>query len=93
MARLWIVTYDIADPKRLHRVATELERQGTRVQKSVFELWCSRDALRTLRRQLQALTDPGEDSIRYYPLCGSCVTKVRWQGSGDSPGGALYWVV
>ena len=33
-----IVTYDIADPRRLNRVAKVIKDYGTRVQKSKFEV-------------------------------------------------------
>ncbi len=93
LARLWIVTYDIADPKRLRRVAQLLEEEGERVQDSVFEIWAGRDSMRRLRQRARPLMKLDEDSLRCYPLCGGCVARVRWQGPGDSPGGAQYWVV
>lgn len=93
MARLWIITYDIADPRRLHRVAAVLEEVGERVQESVFEVWADRDRMRRLRQRVQLLMNPTEDSLRCYPVCGACVLRVRWQGPGDSPGGISYWVV
>jgi CRISPR-associated protein Cas2 len=93
MARLWIVTYDIADPQRLRRIAQALEDEGERVQQSVFEIWANRDRIRRLRQRLRPLLDLNEDSLRWYPLCGACVTRVRWQGPGGQPGGANYWVV
>ena len=93
MARLWIVTYDVADPRRLRRVAQALEETGERVQESVFEVWADRDRMRRLRQRIRPLMDLAQDSLRCYPLCGSCVVRVRWQGPGESPGGASYWVV
>ena len=93
MARLWIVSYDIADPIRLRHVAEVLEACGERVQESVFECWLDRWRLHQLRAEINRLINPSEDGVRYYPLCGGCVTRMRWHGSGDAPGGATYWVV
>ena len=93
MARLWLITSDIADPRRLARVAEALETQGERVQWSAFEIWADRSRIATLRRELQTLIEPGEDSLRLYPLCGRCINRVRWHGGGDTPGSALYWIV
>ena len=45
MEKDYLAIYDIADGKRLHRVAAILEDYGFRVQKSVFELRLS-DAAR-----------------------------------------------
>lgn len=95
MARLWIITYDIADERRLRRVSKWLEQQAqaVRVQYSVFEVLADRYRLQLLRKQLAQWIDPAEDSVRYYPLCGSCIGRVRWQGMGNSAGAATYWVV
>ena len=93
MARLWIVTYDITEARRLRRVAQMLEEEGERVQESVFEVWADRDHMRSLRQRLRPLMDLSQDSLRCYPLCGGCLGRVRWQGPGDTPGGASYWVV
>ena len=35
---IYVVAYDITDPKRLSRVAKYLENIGVRVQESIFEL-------------------------------------------------------
>ncbi|HTI68628.1 MAG TPA: CRISPR-associated endonuclease Cas2, partial [Candidatus Limnocylindria bacterium] len=40
---LRLVAYDIADPKRLHRVAMICENFGVRVQYSLFECWLEDD--------------------------------------------------
>ena len=44
MEKDYLAIYDIADGKRLHRVAAILEDYGSRVQKSVFELRLSDSA-------------------------------------------------
>jgi CRISPR-associated protein Cas2 len=93
MARLWLITYDISDPKRLRRVAQTLETCATRVQESVFEMWARRHDITLLEAKLSRLIDAEEDNIRLYPLCGQCVGLLRWQGEGEHPGGAMYWLV
>ena len=93
MARLWIITYDIRQPRRLRAVAEALEAVGERVQESVFECWADRHRIDAIRRDVAMLIDPEEDSLRLYPLCGSCIGRMRWQGEGDGPGGASYWIV
>lgn len=93
MARLWIITYDIADPRRLRQVADCLAPHGERVQWSAFEIWLDRHRAATLKAELQTLIDPEADSIRLYPLCGRCINRVRWQGEGSTPGDHTYWIV
>ena len=59
--RRYLVCYDIANPKRLRRVAKLLESYGTRLQYSVFE--CPLDELRleqaksALREEINADQD------------------------------------
>ena len=67
----WIVAYDIADPKRLYRVAKALAAVGARKQWSVFECWLTPWAFAQLQRQLRALIKSAEDSVRFYPLTGT----------------------
>jgi CRISPR-associated protein Cas2 len=93
MARLWVISYDIANPKRLRAVADVLEQVGERVQESVFECWADRTRIHSIRQQLRAILNEQEDSVRFYPLCAPCVAQVRWQGEGDAVGSALYWIV
>jgi CRISPR-associated protein Cas2 len=66
---LFIICYDIPDDRRRNRVAGLLEGYGDRVQKSVFECHLDRRREQLLRQSLQALVEPTEDKLRYYPLC------------------------
>lgn len=93
MQRLWAICYDIADPRRLRRVATVLEEAGIRVQESVFECRLDPEKLSRLRVALARETDRAHDGVRYYPLCAACATDLAWQGTGEAPGEPAYWVV
>lgn len=64
----WIVAYDIADPKRLSRVAKEMERHAQRVQKSVFTFSGSRISLKHLISQVERHIDPLFDRVQAWPL-------------------------
>lgn len=87
------VCYDIAEPRRLRRVAKASEAAGLRVQKSVFECSLTPDALRALRLRLAALSHPGEDLLLYQPLCPQCRAQISWHGKQPAPAHAAYWVV
>jgi len=65
---LWLVCYDIADPRRLQRIARRLERHGIRLQYSVFAVLADRDQITDLRKELADLIDPRGDDIRIYPV-------------------------
>ncbi len=78
--RHYIVSYDIADPKRLKKVAKIMEDFGMRVLYSVFECYLDQFELNTLRQTVEPLLDPLEDSVRYYVLCERCKQKIEHIG-------------
>jgi CRISPR-associated protein Cas2 len=63
----FIITYDIADIKRLHKVAKCLEECAFRIQKSVFFYpEASQADIFELVDELNELIDEDEDDIRIY---------------------------
>jgi len=78
-----VVSYDIINDKRRNKVLNELKNYGNRVQYSVFECDISKNQIEELRAELYRIIDKGEDSVRYYFLCGSCVEKIIVDGKGD----------
>lgn len=90
---LILISYDIAHPKRLRRVAKVLEAVGDRVQKSVFECGLTRDALLALRQRLRRLIDPDEDHILIQPICAYCREHMHWQGKPPAPETDMFWIV
>jgi CRISPR-associated protein Cas2 len=67
----YLVSYDIANPKRLRRVAKTIEGFGVRLQYSVFE--CPLDGLRLaeLKSELSCLVKHDEDQILFISLGAS----------------------
>lgn len=65
---LFVVSYDIADPKRLGRVHRILKRQGLPVQYSVFSVVMRRPQLLRLLESIDAVIDSAEDDVRCYTL-------------------------
>lgn len=88
-----VISYDIADPRRLNRVAKLLEAAGTRVQKSVFECGLTPDALIALRLRLRRIIDPAEDHILITPVCVRCRYHIQWQGQLPDASNAPYWII
>lgn len=76
----WIVSYDIADPKRLRRVARCCEDYGVRRQKSVFLCRLSLVDFARLRARLYDLLELKEDQVLFFPLCGKCVMQIEAMG-------------
>lgn len=64
----FIVAYDIADPKRLSRVANTLERSARRVQKSVFMFTGSRRELEGVINDLVMYMEVSEDRLQAWPI-------------------------
>jgi CRISPR-associated protein Cas2 len=63
----FIITYDIADAKRLHKIAKCLEKCAFRIQKSVFFYPNTSQAdIFELVDELNELLDEEEDDIRIY---------------------------
>jgi len=78
----YFAIYDIADPKRLARVAKILKDYGLRVQKSKFELDVTAKELARLHRRIVTVIDDAEDGVKYFPLCGTCHGDIEVIGQG-----------
>lgn len=64
----WLVTYDIADPRRLTRLFKFLKKQGVPVQYSVFLLQASAVKMASLIQQIATMIDADADDVRAYRL-------------------------
>lgn len=65
---LYLICYDIADPKRLNRVARYLVRCAYRVQYSVFAAQLTKSELNAVLTDLDVIIHPKQDDIRCYRL-------------------------
>lgn len=79
---LRLIAYDIADPKRLRRVALICEDFGMRVQRSLFECWLDEPRFRDLMARLHATIDPATDRIGAYTLEAGSVPRRCAAGEG-----------
>lgn len=79
---LWLIAYDISDPKRLYRVAKLMKRYGTRVQRSVFECRLDQTRLKTLVSEIKATIKPRRDRVQIYRLCDFCQQRFAESGQG-----------
>lgn len=83
MEKFWLICYDVSDPKRLRLTAKVLKQYGVRVQKSVFECALSPAQFKTVKREIGSIIDLETDSVRYYPLCKTCMQLLEKQGNTD----------
>ena len=73
--QVWLVAYDIADPKRLGKVAKTCLDYGVRLQNSLFECNVSSEAFRELWERLEAIIDPEQDVLMACPICRACLRR------------------
>ncbi len=79
---IYLVCYDIRNPKRLQKTASILENFGIRVQYSFFQCDASRDIIDKMKRQVLSVIDTAEDYFFIYPLCEECTRKAVTDGTG-----------
>jgi CRISPR-associated protein Cas2 len=66
--RPWLLSYDIANPRRLVRIHRLVSESGLSLQYSVFYFFSSAREMRGLKEVLRRKIDPRRDDIRIYPL-------------------------
>jgi CRISPR-associated protein Cas2 len=64
----WLVTYDIADHRRLSRLFKYLKKQGVPVQYSVFAVDASSAKMGSIMAQISKMIHPNQDDVRAYRL-------------------------
>jgi len=80
---IYMICYDISDPKRLTKTARILEQFGLRVQKSFFQCEISAKGKQKLRDAIMEVIDPARDYFFIYPLCDACARKPKTDGPGQ----------
>jgi CRISPR-associated protein Cas2 len=88
----YVVAYDIPDDKRRTKVHKILLGYGKWTQYSLFECFLTRKQLVLLQAKLIDHLVDEEDSVRFYPLCANCVSKVETVG-GPLPGDDQLFVI
>ena len=82
MKMMLVVAYDvdttnIGGDKRLRKVAKLIERYGSRVQNSVFEVILDPAQLVKMKSELEKIIDTKEDSVRIYRLGSTYQNKIE----------------
>lgn len=76
---VYLVMYDVREPKRLKRVHKVLREWGEPVQYSVFNVRATRREIEELRYRLARVLKP-EDSVLWFRLCAICANQLVVQG-------------
>lgn len=80
-----LVAYDVSSPGRLYRVSRICSYYGVRVEKSVFECDMADAKFEEMWQRLMWAIDEEEDAVICYPVCESCMKKVRFAGVASRP--------
>ena len=88
----YVIAYDIPDDKRRTKIHKILLGYGKWTQYSLFECFLTRKELILLRARLKEHLVPRQDSVRFYPMCANCVSKVETVG-GPPPADTVLFVV
>ena len=88
----YVIAYDIPDDKRRTKVHKILQGYGKWTQYSLFECFLTRKQLVLLGSKLEKHLEVRQDSVRFYPLCANCVSKVETVG-GPPPADEVLFVV
>lgn len=81
--KLWLIAYDIRDPRRLVRVHRYLRDYATPIQYSVFLYRATSARIPHLLRGLERHIEPLEDDVRAYPLPATLEYHTIGDGSVD----------
>lgn len=86
----YLVSYDIANERRLPKVYRFLKSQGIHMQYSVFLCRLTWPELLDLKKQLIKIINPEEDDVRIYPLPGDIKALVFGRGDRIPEGVTIY---
>lgn len=81
----FLVAYDIANPKRLRKVAVICQDFGLRRQYSVFLCRLAAVDLVRLRTRLYDVINLDEDQVLFIPLCARCAGAIEALGRPIAP--------
>ena len=73
----YVIAYDISNDKRRNKIYDILCGFGKWTQFSLFEVWVTKKQMLILQQRLTKHIDQSEDSVRFYPMCGMCVSRVE----------------
>ncbi|HON00800.1 MAG TPA: CRISPR-associated endonuclease Cas2 [Acidobacteriota bacterium] len=90
---LYLVAYDIRNPRRLRRVAKVCEDYGVRVEYSVFECDLPEEVFQRMWRDLAREIDAKEDALLAYRICGACVERIESMGVVPRPQKTLLYMI
>ena len=92
-ALVYLISYDIADPKRLRRVERAISAVGVRVHNSLFSCELTSIELEGLQRRVARLINVAADSVHYTPWCERDRRMSKHLGTSSDPPQVNAWIV
>lgn len=80
---IYMVCYDICNPKRLQKTAKVIENYGLRIQYSFFQCEMPREIMHRMKKEVLNIIDVKADYFFIYPLCEACSRKAVTDGKGN----------
>jgi CRISPR-associated protein Cas2 len=77
----YLIAYDIAQPRRLRRIARLLERHAFRCQKSVFWFVGNFESLQKLFDQIATVIHPQHDIVQAWPVVSTTTAHGFFRGT------------
>ncbi len=79
MKQTYLICYDVSSNRLRSRLARLLEKNGERVQYSVFRCTCSTGVMEDLKSKILGIITEG-DELLILPLCKNCFSKALRAG-------------
>ena len=77
---LRLIAYDVADSRRLAKVARICKDYGVRVEYSVFECDLNDEQFAHFFKKLEKVINVTEDRLIVYRICSSCMERIQSLG-------------
>jgi CRISPR-associated protein Cas2 len=91
--QVYWICYDIADNKRLARVARAVAAVGDALHESALVCELDNEGIKALQKRIAKLIDPTVDQVRYIPLCAADRAATQHYGVSTYPALAAAWIV
>lgn len=88
----YVVAYDIPDDKRRTKIHKILKGFGQWTEFSLFECFLTKKELLQMRAKLDKHLNPGEDRVRIYVICESCLAKIETVGIPEPVEDTMYLI-
>src|SRR5437764_13275555 len=84
--------YEIPDDKRRTKIHKILKGFGQWTEFSLFECFLTKKEMLQMRAKLDKHLNPGEDRVRIYVICETCLAKIETVGIPEPVEDTMYLI-